>query len=181
MASSSHCNHASGKKVLVDNISIFSARQLMRLCPGSASPEAGVWCASSAVPQWHAFKHRVYEALNADALLTANALLTFDQIKTAIETDDASVFTALAALCWYHVAVCIQSSSDDGGPFFCARGLAADGRNTTIYTSSSSAAPRDRLHKVVVFAGFDGWPVIKGPLYRAGTTPPSIRRSAPVM
>jgi hypothetical protein len=34
---------------------------------------------------------------------------------------------------------------------------------------------------VVVLSGFDGWPVIKGPLYRAGTTPPSIRRSAPVM
>jgi hypothetical protein len=34
---------------------------------------------------------------------------------------------------------------------------------------------------VVVLLGFDGWPVIKGPLYRAGTTPPSIRRSAPVM
>jgi hypothetical protein len=34
---------------------------------------------------------------------------------------------------------------------------------------------------VVVLSGFHGWPVIKGPLYRAGTTPPSIRRSAPVM
>ena len=32
---------------------------------------------------------------------------------------------------------------------------------------------------VVVLSGFDGWPVIKGPLYRAGTTPPSIRRSVP--
>jgi hypothetical protein len=34
---------------------------------------------------------------------------------------------------------------------------------------------------IVVLSGFDGWLVIKGPLYRAGTTPPSIRRSAPVM
>ena len=42
-------------------------------------------------------------------------------------------------------------------------------------------APVTRGPVVVVLSGFDGWPVIKGPLYRAGTTPPSICRSAPVM
>jgi hypothetical protein len=38
------------------NISSATARQLMDSCPGSASPEWNVWCATAAVAGWPAFR-----------------------------------------------------------------------------------------------------------------------------
>jgi hypothetical protein len=97
-------------------ISAATSRQLMRDCPGSASPEPEVWCAVAAAPLWYDFKRKVREALPADALMT------LEEIAAAMKADAGSVLAALAVLCDRDgSAVCIQDDGDQAPRFVRAR------------------------------------------------------------
>ena len=122
-------HYAQQQMLAMFGINSATALRLLLTCPGAAVPVPGVWCAAAAAPGWPEFKRRVRAALSADAMLTVN------ELADAVGADPGSVYAALSVLCRDRIATCIQDARSEP-QFFC---LTRPGGDRASYADLSRA------------------------------------------